>query len=275
LLTPDNSVANSHVITLIIVDIKKKLPMIIDFLYFKPMVDQHLTTDDIKDWRDARNRILSSAAVLIASGGSEAATTRAVALSAGVQAPTIYRLFGDKRGLLDAAAEHVLSLYVAEKAKHKPHPDPVQELRNGWDMHIEFGLANPAIFSIMAGSVGSHPPSPAVAAGLKILEARIRNIALAGRLRVSEVRALALLQAVGNGTLLSLLAKPGKLRDKGLSHAARETVIDAITDDVKVVRAPGPKSAAATLRASLSETIVLTDGERHLLSELLDRVANG
>jgi AcrR family transcriptional regulator len=238
------------------------------------MADQQATSKDLGDWRDARNRILSAAAALIASGGSEAATTRAVALSAGVQAPTIYRLFGDKRGLLDAAAEHVLSHYVAEKAKHKPHLDPVQELRNGWDMHIEFGLANPAIFSIMAGAADTHPPSPSVAAGLQILEARIRNIALAGRLRVSEERALALLQAVGNGTLLTLLAKPEKLRDKGLADAARETVIAAITDDVKFAHSPGPKAAAATLRASMNETSVLTDGERHLLGELLDRIAN-
>jgi AcrR family transcriptional regulator len=239
------------------------------------MIDQHAAPEDIKDWHDTRNRILSSAAALIATGGSEAATTRAVALTAGVQAPTIYRLFGDKRGLLDAAAEHVLSRYVAEKARRKPHTDPVQELRNGWDMHIEFGLANPAIFSIMAGATDTHPPSPAVTAGLKTLEARVKNIALAGRLCVSEARALALLQAVGNGTLLTLLAQPAQLRDKGLSAAARESVIAAITNDVVVNRTPGPKSAAAALRTSLNETSVLTDGERHLLSELLDRIANG
>jgi AcrR family transcriptional regulator len=36
--------------------------------------------------------------------GRRAVTTRAVAAGAGVQAPTIYRLFGDKDGLLDALA---------------------------------------------------------------------------------------------------------------------------------------------------------------------------
>jgi AcrR family transcriptional regulator len=238
------------------------------------MIDQHAAPEDIKDWHDTRNRVLSAAAALIASGGSEAATTRAVALSAGVQVPTIYRLFGDKRGLLDAAAEHVLSRYVAEKAKRKQHPDPVQELRNGWDMHIEFGLANPAIFSIMTGATDTHPPSPAVTAGLKTLEARVKNIALAGRLCVSEARALALLQAVGNGTLLTLLSQPAQLRDKGLSAVARESVIAAVTGDVKAVLASGAKSGAVTLHACLNETSVLTDGERHILGELLDRIAN-
>ena len=51
-----------------------------------------------------RERILAATAKLLAEGGREAASTRAVGAAAGVQAPTIYRLFGDKQGLLDAVA---------------------------------------------------------------------------------------------------------------------------------------------------------------------------
>ena len=80
---------------------------------------------------DARTRIIAAAAELIAAGGRDAATTRAVALAAGVQAPTLYRLFGDKRALLDAVAEHGLAAYVAEKAARAPHADPVQALSDG------------------------------------------------------------------------------------------------------------------------------------------------
>ena len=49
-----------------------------------------------------RARIVDVAARLLQTDGPAAVTTRAVAEGAGVQAPTIYRLFGDKEGLLDA-----------------------------------------------------------------------------------------------------------------------------------------------------------------------------
>ncbi len=230
--------------------------------------------DDDTDIDDVRVRIIEAAAGLIASGGRDAATTRAVAAAAGVQAPTIYRLFGDKRGLLDAVAEHGLGAYIAEKSAREPHPDPVQDLRDGWDMHVEFGLANPELFAIMSSD--PHPPSPstAFAAGLNILRRRIRNIALAGRLRVSEERAVALVQSMGTGTVLTLLRTPEQRRDAGLSAAAREAVIAAITGHPVAPSNPGPGGAASALRSSLDWTHVLTAGERHLLEELLDRIAN-
>ena len=53
---------------------------------------------------DTRERILDAAAELLVSGGTDGVSTRAVAAAAGVQAPTLYRLFGDKQGLLEAAS---------------------------------------------------------------------------------------------------------------------------------------------------------------------------
>ncbi|NED93539.1 helix-turn-helix transcriptional regulator, partial [Streptomyces sp. SID11233] len=43
-----------------------------------------------------RERIVAAATELLEESGREAVTTRAVAARAGVQAPAIYRLFGDK-----------------------------------------------------------------------------------------------------------------------------------------------------------------------------------
>ncbi len=234
-----------------------------------------MTTHDPAQADDARARIIVAATGLIASGGRDAATTRAVAAAAGVQAPTIYRLFGDKRGLLDAVAEHGLAAYVAGKGLREPHPDPVQDLRDGWDMHVAFGLAHPGLFGIMAGDPHPRPPSPVAAAGLYVLWRRIRAIALAGRLRTSEERAVALLQSAGTGTVLTLLGQPPGKRDAGLSVAAREAVVAAITSDAAAPSAPGSSGLAAALRASLDQTSVLSGGERHLLEELLDRIAAG
>ena len=242
------------------------------------MDESNAITGPAANTNDVRKRIVLAAAELIASDGRDAATTRAVAAAADVQAPTIYRLFGDKRGLLDAVAEHGLAAYVAEKSAREPHPDPVQDLRDGWDMHVAFGLAHPGLFEIMSAhpdpSPHARPPSPAVAAGLDVLRRRIGAIALAGRLRVSEKRAVALLQSACVGTVLTLLAAPAERRDAGLSPAAREAVVAAITGEAITPVDSGLKGSAAALRASLDRTCVLTDGERHLLAELLDRIAD-
>ena len=53
---------------------------------------------------DARARILRAATELLATGGRDAVTTRAVSAAAGVQPPTIYRHFGDMQGLFEAVA---------------------------------------------------------------------------------------------------------------------------------------------------------------------------
>jgi AcrR family transcriptional regulator len=224
---------------------------------------------------EVRARIVAAASSLIAAGGRDAATTRAVATAAGVQAPTIYRLFGDKRGLLDAVAEHGLASYVGNKAALAPNPDPVQDLRDGWDMHVDFGLSNPGLFAIMTGDSHAQPRSPSVAAGLDVLRRRIRRVALAGRLAISEERALALLKSACNGTVLTLLRTPEHERDAGLSATAREAIIAAITGESIAPANPGTREAAIALRASLSELPMLTRGEKHLLEELLGRVAAG
>lgn len=237
---------------------------------------------DAKLADDVRARIIAAAAGLVASGGRDGATTRAVAAAAAVQAPTIYRLFGDKRGLLDAVAQAGLADYIAAKSAQTPHPDPVQDLRDGWDMHVAFGLAHPGLFAIMsADEHGGHdaahgrPVSAAVAAGLDILRRRVAAIAAAGRLRVSEARAVALLQSMCVGTVLTLLAQPHQTRDAGLSDAAREAVLAAITGEAAGLADPLPATAAATLRTMLPQTTVLTDAEARLLGEWLDRIADG
>jgi AcrR family transcriptional regulator len=234
---------------------------------------RHAADDDATP-DTARQRILEAAAVLIREGGPEAATTRAVASAAGVQAPTIYRLFGDKRGLLDAVAEHSMALYVASKSRHEPHPDPVQDLRDGWDMHVAFGLANPGLFALMSGDNQLGTTSPAAASGHEVLLRRVRRIALAGRLRVSEARAVALIGSACVGTVFTLLRQPESERDAGLSEAAREAIMTAIATDVAAPVESKANGLAAALRACLPSGAVLSKGERQLLEELLERLAN-
>lgn len=225
------------------------------------------------DAETVRDQIIAAAGALLAEGGRDAVTTRAVAAAAAVQAPTIYRLFGDKRGLLDAVAERSLAAYVAGKVVRTDQTDPVQDLREGWDMHIAFGLAHPGLFEIISTDPRPHSPSPAAAAGLEVLRRRVKTIALAGRLKISEERAVALMQAAGNGVVLTLLGQPEALRDRGLADVAREAVFAAMITDRPSVEKQGPAAAAIALRAALPATTILSPGERSLLDEWLERLA--
>ena len=219
---------------------------------------------------NARERILAAAAALVALGGGEAATTRAVAAAAGVQAPTLYRLFGDKDGLLAAVAEQVMADFVAAKDRAPAEHDPVLELRRGWDDYVAFGLGHSAIFALMNRST-KPALSSATAAGLAVLARRVHRVARAGRLRVAEERAVDLIHACGTGTVLALITKPPETRDD-LAAAAREAVMAAILDESRVEA--GATAAMATgLRANLNDMPDLTPGERHLLDELLQRIA--
>ena len=190
--------------------------------------------------------------------------------SGSVQAPTLYRLFGDKDGLLDAVAEQTLADFVASKSQREPDVDPVEELRRGWDTYVAFGLANPAVFALMYARPGRS--SAAAAGGLAVLRERVRRVALAGRLRVAEEQAADLIHAMGTGTVLMLLETSPTDR-AGLSHAARDAVFAAVLDEAQPALKPGAAGAASTLRAGLEAVAVLTNGERQLLDELLLRIA--
>jgi AcrR family transcriptional regulator len=218
---------------------------------------------------DLRARIISATAGLLARGGRDAVSTRAVATAAGTQPPAIYRLFGDKDGLLDAVAEYGFAAYLEQKPKaRRGAGDPVAELRAGWDSHVSFGLANPALFSLMYGDPNPGRRPPAASAALAVL-----HVAAAGRLAVSERHAADLMHAAGCGVVLTLLEAPESGRDLRLSEMTREIIIGAITTGGPGLAASGPAAAANALHAQLDELGMLTDGERHVLSEWLDRIS--
>ncbi len=222
-----------------------------------------------------RERIVAAAARLLEDGGRAAVSTRAVGAAAGVQAPTIYRLFGDKLGLLHAVATDGLARYLAGTPARVQSDDPVADLRAGFDAHVALGLAQPALYALLFEQPEPGRPSPAARAASDVLAQLVHRIAEAGRLRVPEARAAQLLQATGRGTTLTLLALPEDERDPGLARTAREAVVAAITTDAGPAATPTEDvvTAAVTLRALLPRAQVLTAPERALLHEWLGRLA--
>ncbi|HEY2443005.1 MAG TPA: TetR/AcrR family transcriptional regulator [Streptosporangiaceae bacterium] len=219
-----------------------------------------------------RAQLVEVAAGLLATAGPDAVTTRSVALAAGVQAPTIYRIFGDKNGLLDAVVEHGFASYVARKPPADAMADPVEGLRAGWELHVGFGLANPELFRLMHTALRTPDGQAIVAAGAEVLRARVHRVAEAGRLRVTERRAIDLIRAAGTGVVFTLIDQAEDERDDTLADTAWESVCAAILTDATAPIA-GPAAAAVTLRAALPDLTALTAAERALLGDWLDRIA--
>ena len=221
-----------------------------------------------------RAAIVDAAAQLLREHGAPAVTTRRVAQAAGVQAPTIYRLFGDKDGLVDAVAERVMADHVAAKAATEPLADPVEDLRAGWFAHVEFGLANPALHALLTAP-GRTEASPATAAGVAMLRAKMHRIAAAGRLRVDEERAVAMVHAAGAGTVLALSDSAPEDRDPGLADAMFDAVAAAVLTDAPVTPDGGLRAVAVTYAAVVPELPALSDAERTLMTEWVARALAG
>ncbi|NQX18119.1 TetR/AcrR family transcriptional regulator [Rathayibacter sp. VKM Ac-2857] len=228
---------------------------------------------------DTRGRIVDAAARLLREDGPAGVTTRGVAEAAGLQAPAIYRLFGDKDGLLEAVAEHVLTSWVAEKAAVVEEAaagdvDPVDDLRAGWAAQIEFGVANPSLFRLLSDPARTAV-SPAARSGKKVLASRVRRVAAAGRLRVPEERAVGLIQAAGTGVVTTLLSSPAAERDAGLADAAFEAVLARILTGHPEPAEDAPLAAVVAVRALAPRLADLRPAERELLRDWLDRVLDG
>ena len=228
-----------------------------------------------------RDRIVHSAAELLAEGGREAVSTRSVATAAGVQAPTIYRQFGDMNGLLDEVASYGFSSYLQDKRTRKQTEDPVEDLRRGWDLHIGFGLASPALYTLMYGNPRPGTAPTAALEAQEILHQLVQRTAEAGRLIVTVESAVDLIHATGVGVVLNLIAIGDEKRSLALSGMARESVLATVTTDKTTEPAEQANHSRASRHAIALKAVLpgtsdtLTPSENALLSDWLDRIING
>ena len=224
-------------------------------------------------------RLLDAAAELLREGGFEAVSTRAVAAAAETQPPILYRRFGDKNGLIEATALHVLEGYLGKKRALLNHSDdPIADLRRLWDLFVEFGFSQPECF---AWTYGHSRRGDAVSAAgettVRLLQDAIGRVAAHGKLRMSVERATALFHSCGVGFVLTQQQVPTAHRDADLSEIARECAISSIAATTGLKRARSATSArAAALREAIRDgsDVPLTAAERELLSEWLNRISD-
>jgi AcrR family transcriptional regulator len=225
-------------------------------------------------------RILQAAAELLQKGGIEAVSTRAVAAAAGVQAPTIYRQFGDKDGLLDAVVRFKLQDYIQKKRllAETPGNDPGDDLRRLWDLHVEFGMKEPDCYVLAYGPSRPEHTLSAAKETIEILTNAIARLADQGRLRMSVERSSVYFRSCGTGFVLTQIGAPPAERDSALSSIMFENMLAAITNDAKHKRRSAPEvpGRAVALREALRDRndLPLTAAERDMLAEWLKRLAD-
>lgn len=223
--------------------------------------------------RAAQRDVIEAAALrLLDRDGPAAVTTRAVSAEAGVQPMTIYRIFGDMDRLLESAASRGFEEYVAAKRVRPAAADPVDDLREGWDLHVEFGLTHPHVYAQTYGRYSPGPPSPAVRAAADILRGLVERAAKAGRLTRDVDSAAQLIHSAGCGVTLTLMQLPPEDRDLWVSTACREAVLASVTTTT-----PTPQDGTGSHAVALSSLMAdgddrFTAAELGLLREWLSRL---
>ncbi|WP_305784600.1 TetR/AcrR family transcriptional regulator [Symbioplanes lichenis] len=221
-----------------------------------------------------RQQIIDVAAAILESEGVQAVSTRTVATAAGIRAASLYQLFGDKDGLLEALALHAFDLYLAEKSALTMTGDPIDDVRRGWDMHVDFGLRHPALYVLMFGTDRPGRRPPAVAEAESLLLRFLERIAAAGRLRVPVTLAAQLAMAAITGATLTLIGTPEADRDPQLAARMRDTLVDSLITDPPAAPDTGLAARALALDAALAAgDPALRPAELALLRDWLDRLA--
>lgn len=225
-----------------------------------------------------RNALLSAAEEQLVASLDGDIATRAVCEAVGVTQPVLYRIFGDKRGLLDALAETGLQRYTARKAELEVSDDPAADLRRGWDDHLAFAREHAALYRLM------FAPRPwansAARDGLTVLlERTLTRCAAAGLLRVDVPVAATMLLAANVGLALDRMSTPARHESGIAADALRDAVLSAV-----LVVPPGPghddldaaplRQLRAQLRAQLDAggSSALLPEEAALMRVWLDRL---
>ncbi|MEV7323867.1 TetR family transcriptional regulator [Streptomyces sp. NPDC093970] len=225
-------------------------------------------------------KIVLAAADVLEKDGLDAMSVRAVAARADVFPPTIFRVFKDKDGLLEALADYGFERYLRSKSRLPHSDDPVADLRAAWDLHVEFGLMQPAYYALVFGPSRSGGLSRAGRKAVAELQRMITRVAVTGRLRMTVERATAVMHSAGVGVVSTLISTPPEQRDPGMAQVSRDMVLDAITASAaepEITGTPGKAAGPAmALRATLADDaeLPLTPGEKLLLLELLNRLAD-
>jgi AcrR family transcriptional regulator len=210
-----------------------------------------------------RTRILETAAGLLAQSADADVSTRAICDAAGVTAPTLYHHFGDKDGLLAAVVDFGWAAFLETKraVAAAVHDHVADDVRAGWDNHLEFARENPNFYQLMwLPAVAAT--SGAVREAYQMLYDRLELGAGRGQLRMSAETASRIVLSATTGAALSLISQPERYGDGTFATQLREAVIAWITvpqDAASAAHQPGAEPTIASAAATLSSRVAAED----------------
>jgi len=212
-----------------------------------------------------RTRILETAAGLLAQSPDADISTRAICDAAGVTAPTLYHHFGDKDGLLAAVVDFGWAAFLETKRAVAAvvHDHVADDVRAGWDNHLEFARENPNFYQLM-WSPAVAAASGAVREAYQMLHDRLELGAGRGQLRMSADTASRIVLSATTGAALSLISQPDLYGDGTFATQLREAVIAWITvppDAASAAQQPqrGAEPAIASAAATLGSRLAAAD----------------
>ncbi|MEU2332638.1 TetR/AcrR family transcriptional regulator [Streptomyces sp. NPDC006654] len=179
---------------------------------------------------DTRVRMLDAAERLLSASSDNDVSTRAVCDAVGVGQPVLYRIFGDKNGLLNALVESGFERYIVRKQALETTDDAVADLRNGWDDHMDFALTNRALYRLMFSPTLPQVPAPAGRI-FGLLKHALDRCAAQGALKIPAEEAAQTILSANVGVALSILSQPDRYTDPGLPHRVRDAVFSSCLID--------------------------------------------
>jgi AcrR family transcriptional regulator len=225
---------------------------------------------------ELRARLLVAAEAQLVGSVDNDVATRAVCEAAGVSPPVLYRLFGDKQGLLAALVDHGYQRYLERKVAQSTTEDALADLRAGWDDHMDFAGANPAVYRLMF----SPNPVGVPAARRRIFEllvGTLQRLAGQGRMALPPPLAAQAILSANVGIALNQITQPDLYDDPGLSHRVREGVFATFLVDTPPAQREGSPLAGAAVHLAaqldLTPETPLGAEELALLRRWLDRLA--
>ena len=165
--------------------------------------------------QELKKEILSAARDMFVREGYENVTMRKIGKRVGVAPGTIYHHFEDKDAILACICEETFARLDKrmEALVRDPGDDPLECLRRGGRLYIQFGLEHPERYFLTFALSSAPKPESVRNTGLRsfdCLRDGVRACVEAGLTRSTDVEELAQsLWASMHGVVMLLIAKPG------------------------------------------------------------------
>lgn len=100
---------------------------------------------------DLRERLISSAALVLTQRGVDGLSLRPLAASEGTSTSAVYAMFGGKQGLVAAVVDAAQAGFTASQRAVPVTDDPVTDLRALGHAYRDWALRHPTLYAVMFG----------------------------------------------------------------------------------------------------------------------------